>query len=216
MAEKKTKAESPKDALGLVHLRNNFYRDNFRLMVWVLLASIALNVALAMGFISSSHRQPGNFYFATTENGQLIPLYPTSQPVVSNSTVINWVSNNVPKIYQIDFVNYRAQLDQLQGFFTGDGWQQFVKAFGEQLNDVVNQKLVLSATPTDVPVILGHRMFNGTYQWLVQMPLVLHMQQGDGETTQKILVSLTVDRVNNVTADQLLGISQIIQTLQGP
>jgi len=215
MANKKANTQGLNDALGLVHLRNNFYRDNFRLMVWVLLASVVLNIALGFGLVSMSHREPGNYYFATTATGQLIPLYPTTQPVVTDSTVINWVSNNIPKIYQIDFVNYRSQLNQLQGYFTSDGWQQFVKAYGAQLNDVVNEKLVLSATPTDVPVILGHRVLNGTYQWLVQMPMVLNMQQGDTQTTQKILVNVTIDRVNNVTADQLLGISQIIQTLQG-
>lgn len=215
MSQKKSDSVAlSQDPVGLVHLRNEFYRDNFRRIIWLLLISIVVNVILAAGLVYESKRQPGNFYFATTATGQLIPLYPTSMPVVSDSTVINWVSNNVPKIYQLDFINYRSELNQLQGFFTSDGWQQFVKAYSSQLSNVVNQKIVMTATPSDVPVITGRGVFGGVYEWQVQMPLILNLQQGNTETTQKVLVTMVVDRVNNTTSDQLLGISQIIQQLQ--
>jgi intracellular multiplication protein IcmL len=207
-------SSDPKDPLTLVHLRNEFYRDNFRRVTWLFLISILLNVILGVGLVYTGNKSPGNYFFATTEIGQLIPLYPTSQPVVANSTVISWVSDNVPKIYQLDFINYRAQLNQLQGYFTPDGWKAFVSAFGGQLKNLVDQKLVMSATPTDVPVITGSGVFSGVYKWQVQMPLILNLQQGGTQTTQKVLLTIVVDRVNNVASHQLLGISQIIQQVQ--
>lgn len=213
MAKQKENVE-PKDALNLVYLRNEFYRDNFRRLVWLLLASILLNIALGIGVIYTGSKTPGNYFFATTEIGQLIPLYPTTQPVVSNSTILSWVSDNVPKIYQLDFINYRTQLNQLQGYFTPTGWQAFVSAYAPQLKNLVDQKLVMSATPTDVPVITGGGVFDGVYKWQVQMPLVINLQQGNTQTTQKVLLTLVVERVNNVSAHQLLGISQIIQQVQ--
>lgn len=212
MAKKET-TES-KDPLALVYLRNEFYRDNFRRLVWLLLASIVLNIALGFGLIYTGGKTPGNYFFATTEMGQLIPLAATSQPLVSDTTVLNWVSNNVPKIYQIDFINYRTQLNQLQGYFTPSGWQSFVNAYSGQLKNLVDQKLVMSATPTDVPVITGSGVFSGVYKWQVQMPLVINLQQGDTQTTQKVLLTIVVDRVNNVASQQVLGISQIVQQVQ--
>lgn len=203
-----------KDPLTLVYLRNEFYRDNFRRVVWLLMVSIFLNVLLGVGIFYTGNKTPNNYFFATTEVGQLIPLYPTTQPVVSNSTVLSWVSDNVPKIYQLDFINYRSQLNQLQGLFTPAGWKEFVSAFGGQLKNLIDQKLVMSATPSDVPVITGSGVFSGVYKWQVQMPLILNLQQGNTQTTQKVLLTIVVDRVNNVASHQLLGISQIIQQVQ--
>jgi intracellular multiplication protein IcmL len=211
---KSKEAAEPNDALATVHLRNEFYRDNFRRMVWVLLASISLNILLAVGLAYTGSKTPTSYFFSTTQTGQLIPLYPTTQPVVTNSTVLSWVSNNVPQIYQLDFINYRSQLNQLQGYFTATGWRQFVGAFGGQLKDLVSQQIIMSATPENVPVITGSGVFNGVYKWQVQMPLVLNLQQGNTQTTQHVLLTIVIDRVNNVSANQLLGISQIIQQVQ--
>lgn len=205
---------TPKDPLTLVYLRNEFYRDNFRRLVWLLFVSIALNIGLGVGLIYTGSKTPGNYFFATTDVGQLIPLYPTVQPVVSNATVISWVSNTVPQIYQLDFINYRSQLNQMESYFTPAGWNSFVTAFSPQLKNLVTQQLVMSATPTDVPVITGSAVFGGVYKWQVQMPLVINLQQGSTQTTQKVILTIVVDRVNNVSAHQLLGIEQIIQQVQ--
>ena len=97
------------NALELVTLRNNFYRDNFRRMVWVLLISLIVNVILLAGLVTLSNRQPHSYYFATTSDGQIIPIVPLEQPLMTDEAVRSWVARNVPQIYTLDFVNYRQQ-----------------------------------------------------------------------------------------------------------
>lgn len=207
-------ATNSSTALEQVTLRNSFYRDNFRRTIWLLLVSLILNVILVCAFIFYTTRPTHSYFFATSEDGQLIPLYPTTQPVVNNATILNWVSKNVPNIYALDFVNYRQELNHVEQYFTAQGWSQFQTAFAGQLDNVRNEKLVMSAVPSDVPVVTGSGVFSGVYKWQVQVPMVISLQKGNTITTQHVLLTIVVDRVNNVTSHQILGISQIIQQVK--
>ncbi len=202
------------NALEQVRLRNDFYRDNFRRCIWILMISLVLNIILVCGFIFYTSKPKQNFFFAVTDAGQLVPLYPTSQPIVSNSTVLNWVSKNVPDIYSLDFVHYKEQLNSVQPYFTPAGWSQFQTAFAPQLKAIIDEKLIASAVPNDVPVITGSGIFSGVYKWQVQIPMVISLQKGNSVTTQNVLLTIVVDRTNNVSGRQILGISQIIQKVQ--
>lgn len=202
------------DALEKVTLRNAFYRDNFRRLIWILLLSLILNIILVIGFIFYTSKPTQKFFFATTDAGQLIPLYPTTLPVVTNQTILNWVTSNLTTLYSLDFVHYREQLNQTQKFFTPDGWSQFQTAFADQLKNIQTEQLITSATETNVPVITGTGVFDGVYKWQVQVPLLISLQQGKTISTKNVLVTLVVDRVNNVSAHQILGISQIIQQVK--
>jgi intracellular multiplication protein IcmL len=202
-------------SLELVKLRSDFYKDNFRRMVWVLLISLILNVILACSTIFFSHQTPRTYYFATTSDGRLIPMAPLSEPNMSDVAVTNWVSNNIPQVYALDFVHYRTQLQAMQGIFTPYGWQQFMQAFAPFLGTIVSQQLVTSATVTNVPIVVQKGQINGVYSWQVQVPLLISTQKAGQQTTQNVVVRLIVQRINNIASQQLLGISQIVQQNQG-
>ncbi len=209
-----TTSASEKGVLEQVKLRNDFYKDGFRRLVWAVLASIILNVVLVIVVVMNKQQPPEKFFFSTNGTGQLIPVYPTSEPVMGNAMVLNWVSQNVPNIYQIDFVHYRSQINALSKYFTPAGWSQFQSGFASQLAEVINGQYVVSAAPNGVPVVTGAGVFDGTYMWQIQMPLILYFQKDSTVTSRNILLTLVVARVNNVSADQLIGISQIIQQVQ--
>ena len=203
-----------KNVLEQVKLRNDFYKDGFRRLIWAVLASLILNIVLVIVVVMNKQAPPERYFFSTNGTGQLIPVYSTSQPVMTNAMVLNWVSQNVPNIYQIDFVHYRSQLNALSNYFTPTGWSQFQSTFASQLTEIINNQYIVSAAPNGVPVVTGSGVFSGTFMWQVQMPLILYFQKGSTITSRNILLTLVVARVNNVVADQLLGISQIIQQVQ--
>lgn len=201
-------------ALEQVKLRNDFYKDGFRKVILALLGSVLLNIILVVALLMHGQKEPEKFFFATTGDGQLIPLYPTVMPVVTTATVINWASMNVPNIYSLDFIHYRAQLNTVQQYFTPGGWTQFQAAFASQLNEILTNKWIVSAASNGVPVVTGEGVFNGVYMWQLQMPLTISFQQGATATTRNVLLTLVIARVNNVAAHQILGIDQIIQQVQ--
>ena len=200
-----------KNALELVKLRNDFYRDNFRRMVWVLLVCLVIIIVMLVGLLTMAHRQPRSYYFASTTDGRIIPLAPLQVPVLSDEAVRSWVARNVPQIYTLDFVHYREQYQRLRQYFTPFGWGQFTTAFSDQLNKVVSQRLITSASPSNVAVITGKAVIDGVFSWRVQLPLVISIQKGDTQSVERVVLRLVVQRVNNIGSSQLLGISQIIQ-----
>lgn len=202
------------EALRTVKLRNDFYRDNFRRMVWILLVSILLNVGLIVVLLFMTTHRPQPVYFATSNDGRLVRLQPRTDPVMNNTAVLSWVSRSVPAIYRLDFLNYRSQLNAVRKYFTPYGWKQFVNAFAPTIERIKKQHLVASAAPAGVPVIMREGIVNGVFSWQVQIPLVVSFQKGSTEQVQHVVWTLILQRVNNTQSDQLLGISQVVQTVQ--
>ena len=209
-----TTTTTEKGVLEQVKLRNDFYKDGFRRLVWAVMASIILNVVLVIVVVENKQLPSQKYFFSTDTTGQIIRLYPTTEPVMTNAMVLNWASQNVPNIYQIDFIHYRSQLNAMEPYFTQTGWSQFQSTFASQLTEIINNQYIVSASPNGVPVVTGTGVFEGTFVWQVQMPLILYFQKGSTVTSRNILLTLVISRVNNVVSDQLLGISQIIQQVQ--
>ncbi len=78
------------DALHTLSLRNDFYRDNYRRVMLVLLLSILINIALASTLFYLINNPPVPKYFATSMNGRITKIEPLSEPYQSDSAVLQW------------------------------------------------------------------------------------------------------------------------------
>ncbi|ODN43851.1 type IVB secretion system apparatus protein IcmL/DotI [Piscirickettsia litoralis] len=197
-------------ALTQVKLRNDFYRDNFRRVSLVLLISVLINFLLLVAFVVSLSLRPEPKYFATTSNGQLIRLHSLASPVVNDSSVISWLSDNIPNINTLDFLNYRSEIQQKRKYFTKYGWEQYLKAFKPIVEKVRDNKYIVRAVLSDVPVVTQKGKIDGVYSWRLQIPLLITYQKGGSKDTQHVVWTVLVQRSNEY-ANTLFGISQIIQ-----
>ena len=181
-------------------------------MVWLLMISLLINLLLfgSTAYFFMAQSKVRSFYFASTSDGQLIRMYPLGTPVLTDSAIEGWTSRNIPKLYNLNFVQLRRQVLGLREYFTPFGWSQFTHAFGPELRRIQSSKLIVSATPTNVPVITQHGVFNGVYSWQVQIPVVVSYQAGDTQTTQHVIVRLILQRTNSLASGQIVGISQIV------
>lgn len=202
------------DALKLVKMRNHFYRDGFRRLTLVLLLSVLLNVVLFLAFFYVSTRPTKAVYFASTTDGKLIYLQPRNIPVMSDQAILGWVSRSIPAIYNLDFLNYRSQLQGSRKYFTSYGWSEFVKAFASTVAKVRDNKMVSKATPYDTPTVVSEGVINGVYSWRVQVPLLVTYEKDGNEDVQKVLWTVLLQRLDDPNTTQLVGISQVIQTFE--
>ncbi len=201
--------------LQAVKLRNDFYRDNFRRMVIIMILSFLLNIILFVALYFTNTRPVQVIYFAVTQQGALIRMQPLSSPVLGPEQLQSWVTQNVPKIYALDYVHFRDQLRDIRPYFTDYGWSQFVQAFQPTLTKITSGEYVASAAVTDVPYIVGMRIINGVMTWKIQVPLKITFRNGDQASTEDVIWQIVVQRVNNAASDQLVGISQVVQTVGG-
>lgn len=200
------------DALNVVALRNDFYKDSQRKVLLALLVAIAVNLILASMLIFVISHPPAPKYFATSINGRITPLFPLNEPNQSDSAVLQWANQAAIAAFTYNFVNYRDELQASSGFFTADGWDQFLTALQQSnnLDAVKAKKLIVSAVATRAPIILQKGILNGSYSWRVQMPLLVTYQSASEFTQQNNVVTLLITRVSTLNSPRGIGISQFV------
>lgn len=200
------------DALTSVVMRNGFYRDGQRKMILILLISIICNFVLATMLIYVITHPPEPRYFATSSNGRITPLVALNAPNQSDSAILQWANQAAIATFSYNFVNYRSELVAASGFFTAEGWDQFVTALGasNNLEAIKAKKLVVSAVATSAPVILQKGILNGRYAWRIQMPILVTYQSASEFSQQNLNVTMLVTRVDTLNSPRGIGIAQFV------
>lgn len=200
------------DTLTEVVTRNSFYRDGQHKLFVVLLLSMVVNFLLvgSIGYIFLN--PPAPVYFATSINGRITPLFPLEEPNQSDSAVLQWANQAATAAFTYNFVNYRTELQASSGFFTADGWTQFLNALKDSnnLDAVKAKKLIVSAVATRAPVILQKGLLNGRYSWRVQMPILVTYQSASEFSQQNNVVTILITRVSTLNSPRGIGIAQFV------
>ncbi|MCL9683310.1 type IVB secretion system apparatus protein IcmL/DotI [Legionella maioricensis] len=200
------------DALTVVTLRNKFYKDSQRKVILALLIAILVNLVLGSMLVYIITHPPAPKYFATSINGRITPLFPLDQPNQSDSAVLQWANQAAIASFTYNFVNYRDELQASSGFFTPEGWDQFLSALQQSnnLDAVKAKKLIVSAVATRAPIILQKGVLNGSFSWRVQMPILVTYQSASEFTQQNNVVTMLITRVSTLNSPRGIGISQFV------
>lgn len=200
-------------AVGSVVVRNEFYRDGYRslLRIAVIEAMIILALVFAMYFIILA-RKPENRYFATTEDGRLVPMVPLTEPNLSVPALMSWSAQAATEVMTFGFNDYKRRLQQSSRNFTRLGWVSFTSALDKSgiIDMVEKNRQVVSAAPASAPILISEGPINGRYQWQVQVPLVVTYQAGSTARVDNMLVTLLIVRVPKLESPNGVGIEQWI------
>lgn len=201
--------------LGAVVMRNEYYRDGYRnlLRVAVVEGFVILGLIVLIFFIVQS-REPENRYFATTEDGRLIPMVTLSEPNLSTPAIMSWVAQAATEVMTFGFNDYRRRLQEASRNFTKPGWSSFTTALQRSriIESVEANQQVVTAAPQGAPVLQSEGMVGGRYQWIVQLPLAVSYQSGAKKRDENLLLTLVVVRVPRLESPNGVGIEQWIAT----
>jgi intracellular multiplication protein IcmL len=200
------------DALTVVALRNQFYKDSQRKVILALLIAIVVNFVLGSMLVYIITHPPEPQYFATSISGRITPLFPLDKPNQSDSAVLQWANQAAIASFTYNFVNYRDELQASSGFFTAEGWDQFLSALQDSnnLDAVKAKKLIVSAVATRAPIILQKGVLNGSWSWRVQMPILVTYQSASEFTQQNNVVTMLISRVSTLNSPRGIGIAQFV------
>jgi len=195
------------DAIELIRLRNNFYRDNYRrLVISTLICLLIIIILSGLIFYMITHQATPKYY-ASAADGRIIELVPLNRPNQSNQTILDWSTEAAVAAYTLDFVNYQQQLQNASNYFTSNGWKQFQAELVKSKNlDAIKQEHLIShAVATGTAVIVDQFWMNDQYTWRVQMPMLVSLESPGRRIPQALLVTLLVTRVS--TLDNPKGIA---------
>jgi intracellular multiplication protein IcmL len=210
-SDKKPKEEVP--PLTKMVIKNEFYRDGYRsiLKLAVLQAIVIIGLIGAMFFVIHAH-QPENKYFATTEDGRLVPLVPLNDPNLSTPALMSWTAQAATETMTFGFNDYKRRMQESSRYFTRKGWESFTRALQASriLELVEENQQVVSAAPKGAPVLKSEGEVQGLYQWIIQQPLVVTYTAGSKTRHDSLMVTLVVVRVPRLESPNGIGIEQWI------
>ena len=201
--------------LGQVVVRNEFYRDGYR--IWQRVAAfqaIAIIALVAVVFFFVTTTKTENVYFATTEDGRLIPMVALSEPNLGKQALASWVAQSATEVMTFGFHDYRKRLQEASRNFTRVGWASFTTALEKSriIETVTQNQQVVTASPTSAPVIIQEGIVNGRYQWTLELPMAVAYQAGSQSRTDSLLITMVVVRVPKLESPNGVGIEQWIAT----
>lgn len=197
--------------LGAVLTRNEFYRDGYRTLLKVALleALVILGLIAAMFFLIAS-RKPEDRYFATTNDGRLVPMVSLSEPNLSTPALMSWTAQAATEVMTFGFHDYRRRLQEASRNFTKTGWASFTTALEKSriMESVEANQQVVTAAPSSAPVLVSEGLVNGRYQWQVQLPMVITYQAGSLTRADNLILTLLIVRVSKLESPNGVGIEQ--------
>lgn len=197
--------------LGSVVIRNEFYRDGYRslLKIAVIEAMIIIALIAVMFYVIHIH-QPENRYFATTEDGRLVPMVGLNEPNLSTPALMSWTAQASTEVMTFGFNDYRRRLQEASRNFTKIGWASFTSALERSriIEMVEANQQVVTAAPRSAPILISEGLQNGRYQWQVELPIVVTYQAGSQTRADNLLLTLLIVRVPKLESPNGVGIEQ--------
>lgn len=200
------------NGLELVMQRNSFYRDAYRRLVAVVVLLFFINCGLGAAIVIKYLNPPQPQYFATTAEGRIINIHKLTDPVVTDSYVLQWTANAVRQAFSSDFMHWRKQLQDASANFTPDGWRYFLSALkaSNNLNTLVQMKMVSGVELTAAPQITKEMVVDGHYAWKVQMPLLITYTDGKQHINMPWNVTVIVARMPVQDYPQRIAINNFL------
>ena len=207
--------EISEDALNAVVTRNVFYQDNYRNLIKI---AIMEGVAVALLVVALTavtfFNRPEPAYFATTNDGRIVPLIALNEPNVSRSALIGWVVQAVTETMTFGFHDWRERLGKSMRHFTPTGQESFTTALTDSgLLDAVQQKRqVISTSPKQSPVVIqeGVDPISRRYRWVLQVPVSMTIQSGNSIDSRQYRITVVIVRLSALESENGLGIEQWI------
>lgn len=202
----------PEEDLYTVTLKNDFYRDSFGKVIFVIISmifAIGLLVALSV-YLHLDKPPPINFSVA--DEWRVQADVPVDKPYLSTPDLLQWVTTVFSTVFVYDFINYKDQLKAAAQYFTTDGW----KVFSNQLNiyanynNVQTYKTVINGVPAGAPFIINQGLLSGRYAWWVQMPITLKSINYNQSSTQNLILRVLVVRIPTLNNLNGVGIDNVI------
>ena len=194
-------------------IRSGTYKTAFKLMtVYALIATLAAGGATASAVYLATH-QPEPRYFATSSDGQILPLIPLNQPHHSAERVANYAVEAVTSALTYRFDRYKEEFQASQDFFTQPaGWNSFVQAIEDSnILDLVRERRFNStAVAQNARIVKQGVNAEGVYEWVLQMPVKITYQSASEITNQSLLVTVYLRRLQTYQTPEAMAIYKFI------
>lgn len=205
---------------SMIFNRNKFYNKNLRFLLMIYLLGILGLIFLLITVRSITVNQKSTWYVPTNLDGTIIRKEVLQEPISDNiiipdQYVIDWVQDNIPVIYDFDFLNMTASYRSMIGLFTPEGFTAYAYALETQsktLKTLEAKQLVLQGygcgSDTVKITFKGVQPVQGypVYTWILEMPIVARYTSYAEASAIRARLVVNVQRVPRLISKNGLAI----------
>lgn len=205
------------EELQVIRLRNDFYRDGFKKMIFALGTLITAVILLIATSVYLFVDKPLPVTFATDDDWRILPPVPIDKPYLSDANLLQWISETFSTIFSFDFLTYEKKRGANQLYFTDNGWKKYNEFLTNNLpnNSVQTSKAVITGVPNGGPSIRNQGILPAKkYAWLIRIPIKIDYIGYNRSFSQifefqaLVVRTPTLDNLSGVAIDDLIVISQ--------
>ena len=194
------------EELHVVKLLDNYYRDSFGRVMFIIVGMVISIGMLAAISIYIYLNKPPPVTFRVASDWRVVAPVPIQEKYLSEADLLQWVSNVIPGSFDLSFLHMDEQLGSIKKYFTDAGYEIFLN----QLNNYVDKtelqtnKMFSRGEPMAAPIIKRQGELAGRYAWWVEMPVSISYAGMRSMPTVEIKMNILVVRAE--TTNNLTGI----------
>ncbi|MBV8801698.1 MAG: DotI/IcmL/TraM family protein [Gammaproteobacteria bacterium] len=210
------------NAMLMVQLRNQFYQKKFYSLLSIFILMLVM-AGILVGLLVYLIKHPTRpVYFVADEVGRLMYEVPLSQPVMSVEEVTAWAIEAVETAYTYNYINFRAQLQESEKYFTRYGWQEYMKGLtaSNNLLALTQRKMIFLAKVVQPPKLITQGILGGAYAYKFEMPVLISYLSppydnvlGKSRFDNALIVDVIVQRQKILSSYKGLGIVQLLASV---
>lgn len=198
--------------------RNETVLSLARKLIFVVMGMLVVTAASVVTAIYAINAKPEPRYFATRQDGGILPIVAVSTPFLTDNQVMNFAVDAATSAMTINFSTWREDLRRSSVFFERPaGWNSFIDAVESsgQIDFIRERRFITAAVANGATIIAAGLDQTNRYSWTVQVPLTVTYQSASEQTSQNILAELVISRLPTYESPSAVGVSRIVMRVGG-
>ncbi len=191
-----------------VRLTAEYSKDKIMNYIYLLVFGAIVIVLILLLGVYMIASKPKPKYFVTDEREQIFESQTLTTPIYNNAQIKDWTAQNLIRLFNINFINYKARIERNAILFTPSGYSSYVTLLNQtDLPTIVNGEFVAKASLCDVVALdkkaTGIYNVEGkdTYVWTLIVPLYLEYRN---KSTYNVIARALV-QIQRVSEFDYLG-----------
>lgn len=209
-----------------VTMHCNFYRDQYRRLVFVTGLVLLVNLACSLVIVFLMLDKPADVYIPAEQvyrpdkipnasDLAITPRIPLNRPNMEKMELTQWVLDAIGNSFTYNLQRYKQQKSDNEHYYTDSGWEQYMQILNRivQFDTLTTQEALVSLIqPQGSPIIYNQGLVNSVYTWVYDFPIMVLFKGTVNIPTETMTLHITVSRTSmeeDVDGVKITGIKAV-------
>jgi len=194
-----TQGKEPPIAARVHNLDAVWHREQYKRTALTALVAVLLLTGSLSANVIQALTEPNPRYFAVDNSLRVVDLKPKTEPTVTQEKLLNWATKTVTETFALDFKHWKTEIMEVRPAYFPNAYDSLIETMRNPdgvIDFITSERAISSAAVPQAPVVTNEGLSDGRYSWVVEFPLVVTFETGDGVAgTKRLNIRLFISRV---------------------